>query len=269
MPEDHPLVRAYLRRFDAVAARLPQERREQLRGEVSAHLGEAIDIDMSDEGVRAVIEELGDPVLIVADEADEKPDTVRRSWIVGGGLLLLSVVIAYVAQYVDVLGLPLQAVVWGAGVVVLAVAPASITARRPLGTSALIGLAAWTVVYSVLAGAVNASASAHGDLTPSVVLSLVDTFGGFVLAVVAAVQIARIEVVPRPWRWAALWVLVAVTATWLLAGVAGTIAVSTSPTVFVGFGMLEAATRAGGTLLLGTLAVLLGAGLLRRRTIDP
>lgn len=64
---DHPLVRAYLRRLDALAAALPPERRGELRADVDEHLGEALAGADDDDAVASVLARLGAPEDLVAE----------------------------------------------------------------------------------------------------------------------------------------------------------------------------------------------------------
>ena len=265
--EDHPLVRAYLRRFDAVAARLPEGRRAELRAEVAAHLHEATSPDMPDGAVRDVLDELGEPSAIVGEESAELPPVRHVSWIVGGALLVLSVVIGYATQYGGTGDVPVRDLAWAAGVLVLALGTPSVTAHRPLGTAALVGLGIWTVGAAIVRGILNREvAGVGGNLAPVIVASWVDIVGSLLLAIVAVVQIGRIEAVRRPWRWAPAWVLGIVTAEWLLGQLIGLVGgAAVGPYVALGLGGL---LNIGGTLVLGILAIGLGAGVLRQRGGD-
>ena len=266
--EDHPLVRAYLRRFDVVAARLPEGRRAELRAEVAAHLHEATSPDMPDGAVRDVIDELGAPAAIVGEESAELPATRHVAWIIGGGLLILSVVIGYITQYSGIDGLPVRDAVWSAGILVLALGTPSVTAHRPLGTTALVALGIWVIGSDILRGIMVREVSGVGaDLSGVAALTYIDLAGRVLLAIVAVVQIGRIEAVRRPWRWAPAWALGIVTVEWLLEQLIGALGGQGAIAFFaVGLGGL---VTTGGTLVLGILAVSLGAGVLRQRGGTP
>ncbi|MGN6325735.1 hypothetical protein [Pseudolysinimonas sp.] len=266
--EDHPLVRAWLRRFDASAVRLPEVRRAELRAEVAAHLHEATSPDMPDGAVRDVLDELGEPAAIVREESAEVPSTRRVPWIVGGALLILSVVVQGVTQYSGTGGVPLRELVWAAGLLVLALARPSVTARRPLGTGAIVGLAIWSVASTIVGGIIARSvAGVGGDTAGLVTWGYVDSAGLFVLALIAVVQISRVEAVRRPWRWVPAWVLGVVTAVWLLDLLVGALAGPAAVGYFgVGLGGL---VMTGGTLVLGIVAIGLGAGVLRQQGGTP
>ncbi|HEV7742445.1 MAG TPA: hypothetical protein VGO65_08490 [Pseudolysinimonas sp.] len=107
-PLERPLVVDWLTRFDRAAAHLPELRREALRAELRAHLHEAIDASAADGDVISALDELGDPVAIVAEEgavatADtEPPRRARRlakgtlAIIVIAGLLVVAVPLTFV-----------------------------------------------------------------------------------------------------------------------------------------------------------------------------
>lgn len=106
----HPLVAGYLRSLDGAAKVLPRREREELVGEIRAHIDEAITPDSSEADVRNVLDSLGTPWDIVAAAGGETM-TVRRGpreifalillvtggfpvpilgWFVGLGLLIWS-----------------------------------------------------------------------------------------------------------------------------------------------------------------------------------
>lgn len=106
----HPLVDGYLRSLDGAAKVLPRREREELVGEIRAHIDEALSPDSSEADVRNVLDSLGTPWDIVA-AAGGQPTTVRRGprevfallllvlggfpvpilgWFVGLGLLIWS-----------------------------------------------------------------------------------------------------------------------------------------------------------------------------------
>jgi len=266
--EDHPLVRAYLRRFDAVAARLPEGRRAELRAEVAAHLHEATSPDMPDGAVRDVLDDLGEPSAIVGEESAELPPTRHVAWIVGGGLLILSVVLGAATQYLPSTGFPFTDAVWALGILVLALGTPSVTAHRPLGTAALVGLAIWLVGSEIVRGIMARQVDGVGvDTDGLVVATYVDLAGRLLLALVAVVQIGRIEAIRRPWRWVPAWVLGVVAAEWLLEQLLGLLAGQGAlPYFAIGLGGI---LSIGGTLVLGALMIALGAGVLRQRGGDP
>jgi len=269
--EDNALVRSYLRQLDIASSRLPEGRRSQLRSELMAHLEEAIDPEMSDGDVACVIRGLGDPGAIVREEVADAP-TLRRSWIVGGALMVGSLAVGYVLPQLQVVAadVPLGLAVWGAGVIVLAVGAHSITARRPLGTAALLALAVWAVGSRWVSSLVGRGSTAAGEVPSGLVaLTYVEDFVGFLIACIAVIQVARIEVVPRPWRWAPTWVLGAVAVVWIMNALLGVTGETGVSELAYTLGALGSIVSFGDTLVLGILAIALGAGVLRRRTHEP
>jgi hypothetical protein len=265
-PIEHPEVRAYLRRLDAVTAQLSETRRADLRDEIVAHLRDAIPAGASDDEVAAALADLGDPAGILGEEVAERPALLRRDWIVAGGLAILSAIVPFVLQWQPIPGdVPIAQLLWGAALVVAAIGPHSITARRPLGTIALVALAVWSVGWSVAQGAIIRSMDpADLDTTTLTALDVVQELGVLALAVIAVVQIARIEVVPRPWRWAPAWVLAANVAVTLLSTVIGLTAGADAVGILGILAALGGIAHTGGALLLGVLGIALGAGVLRR-----
>ena len=98
---EHPLITAYLRRFDAAAARVPAERRAALREEIAAHLSEAVPEGASDTEVAAIIDEFGTPGDIVAQEGVSPVRRTRKpALIAGAALLSVAIVIGVTAVIV-------------------------------------------------------------------------------------------------------------------------------------------------------------------------
>jgi hypothetical protein len=143
-----------------------------------------------------------------------------------------------------------------------------VTAHRPLGTGALVALAIWVAGVSFALGSLARAASGVGaDVGGLLAYGYIDTAGRFVFAVIAVVQIARIEAIRRPWRWAPAWVLGIVAVEWLVEALLGTVAGQAAlPYYSLGLGGL---VQTGGTLVLGLLAIALGAGVLRQRGGTP
>jgi hypothetical protein len=103
---------------------------------------------------------------------------------------------------------------FGLGVLVLAIGlgrAGSVTARRPLGTGAVIGLVLVMLVQPYVYAAFTPredTMPAPGTSTPLQIVYPVVLCLMLMLAIIAVVQIARIGVIPRPWNAAPLWVLV-------------------------------------------------------------
>jgi hypothetical protein len=185
-----------------------------------------------------------------------------HGWALGGALMLGSVVVGTVtSQSFDNLG--------GAGVfagrlllvasiIVFAVGlrrSESVTARRPLGTVALLLLALWLLVGN----AVLFSAEVTPD--QGVILGYIDSFVLFTLALIGVMQIARATALPRPWNLAPSIVLGVNTVTSLLIQLLA-VFLSTWPTSGPGvIGVLliiiDTIAQLGGLMALGVIAIVL------------
>ncbi|MDT0158053.1 hypothetical protein Q9R19_10505 [Microbacterium sp. ARD32] len=151
----------------------------------------------------------------------------RRTWMLGGGLLTASALLHLWATSVPGAGgfefVP--DLLFTAGLVVFAIglgASGSVTARRPLGTVALIALAVWLPAAPLLQELIVPS-NPMGDMVDgNAGAQLIGMVGistevvSLGLALIAVVQIGRIGVIPHAWRWAPLWALAAVVAMRLL-----------------------------------------------------
>jgi hypothetical protein len=150
---------------------------------------------------------------------DPAPPASARTWRTGGALLLLSVVIGAVALGASGpsgFALLLGTAVLSAGLLVLALGRGSVTARRPLGTIALSLLAAWLLVGAALQDLVQANLQLDALTAPLLLFAYGDAPVQLVLALVAAVAVARAGVVPPAWRWAPAWSVLATATSWLL-----------------------------------------------------
>lgn len=158
--------------------------------------------------------------MIDVDPAGSAAGVRRRTWVVGGVLLVASALLMLALRGIpglDLGPLSFSEVIYAAGTVILAIGfgrAGSVTARRPLGTFALVGLAAWLVLSPLLLR--FGSPTSEGSISESAVmfsgmLSITIEVVTLALAIIAATQIARIRVVPRPWNRAPLWALAAVT----------------------------------------------------------
>ncbi len=185
------------------------------------------------------------------------------AWFVGGGLLLASVVVTVISQpalfaYIGLIGPAL----FSAALLVFAFGVrgvGSITARRPVGTTALALLALWLFLGAVLSVVISDFFS--NDPAPTILMafSYADSYVQFALALVAVMQIARIGVVPAPFNWVPAWVVAAATATWLLSQLLGAgLATLTGPNLVVWALIgLDGLVRIGGIILLGVIAIVL------------
>lgn len=157
--------------------------------------------------------------MIDVDPAGSAAGVRRRTWVAGGVLLVASALLKLALRGVPGLDLgpfSFSEVIFAAGAVILAIGlgPAgSVTARRPLGTFALVGLASWLLLSPLLLR--FGSPTSEGSISESAImfsgmLSITIEVVTLALAIIAATQIARIGVVPRPWNRAPLWALAAV-----------------------------------------------------------
>lgn len=140
--------------------------------------------------------------------------TVRNVWLIAGGLLAASGILgaAHSPPLAGVLGIgvgsltPLVILLFGAGGMLFALGlrgEGSVTARRPLGTTAIVLLVAiLPFVRLFVWDAVPAAVYASGVLY---VFTIVDLLVELALALIAALAIARAGVVPEPWCRAPLW----------------------------------------------------------------
>jgi hypothetical protein len=79
LPEIHPVASEYLERLKRASAMLPRGARRELLADVEAHLSEATDPGMSEAEVLTVLDRLGEPDEIVAEQfRDAAPMTNRR-----------------------------------------------------------------------------------------------------------------------------------------------------------------------------------------------
>lgn len=127
----------------------------------------------------------------------------RLTWTIGGVGLIGAGVAGMLqsatlgSSLTDVLATTVD-ILWAASVLVFAIGSAShdsVTARRPLGTIALILLALWSPAMRVVGlfqDPTNPTPIVPWEVTILVPLAL---------SLVAVVQIARAGVVPRRWRW--------------------------------------------------------------------
>ncbi len=177
----------------------------------------------------------------------------RTTWIVGGVLFITAAFFWLAAQAAPypVLGWA-SIVLLSGGMAVFALGlgrSGSVTARRPLGTAALLGLAVWNAAAPVLVHFVPATGDPMLTVTSEVV--------GLALAIVAVTQIARIGVLPPAWRWAPLWALVAVVAARMILTGFMTGAITASQELLVGLSPLMAILTAAAECFVGVVAIVL------------
>lgn len=162
--------------------------------------------------------------MIEVDTAADATRSRRRTWITGGVLFVASALLELAPPELAFgMSFGLSTVLFAVGAGVFAIGlgrPGSVTARRPLGTSAVIALAVWQLLSGPLFTAVSAmllAGSSPMDMSGfgrdlGLVTMLTTSMDVITLAltIVATVQIARIAVVPRPFNRAPLWALIAV-----------------------------------------------------------
>lgn len=157
--------------------------------------------------------------MIDVDPAGSAARVRRRTWVVAGALLVASALMTLTLRGLPGVGFGFFSIpdlLFAAGAVIFAIGlgrAGSVTARRPLGTFALVTLAVW-ILLSPLLLRLSVPASAE-DISESLImfsgmLSITLEVVSLALAIIAATQIARIGAVPRPWNRAPLWALVTV-----------------------------------------------------------
>lgn len=157
--------------------------------------------------------------MIEVDATAQEARQRRRTWMLGGALFAASALIGLALRSVLLQSQLVPDLLFVAGVVVFAIGlgrAGSVTARRPLGTTALVALAVWLLVASPLQQLLLPMAVTFDDADGRGYFQLINMVGmtiqvvALALAIIAVVQIGRIGVVPKPWAWAPLWALGAV-----------------------------------------------------------
>jgi hypothetical protein len=193
----------------------------------------------------------------------------RITWILGGILLIVPALIDIVLQaaagvrlgWISGLIFLLTVIVFTVGVGPIG----SVTARRPLGTiSALVFavlLAAGALLPALFPPAAPASSGDEAQVVARGAMLALSSLGitvvALVFGIIAAVQIGRAGVVPRPWCWAPLWVL--------LAGVLSSLLGMLLPMLLVTSGLLvpqipnlvSAVVLGAAVIFLGVVAIML------------
>jgi len=117
----HPLVREYLERLRAESARLPADQAHELYDDIAEHLGVALGADATEAEVRERLDKVGTPAVLV-DEAGGVPahGVPPATTIKAGGVEAAAVITLFAAELVFFL-VPVAALAWVAGLVLLAV----------------------------------------------------------------------------------------------------------------------------------------------------
>ena len=179
------------------------------------------------------------------DAEDRDLRAQRRTWVTGGVLLLLSAIFVVAARG------PLAGIhmvdewLFAAACVVFAIGighAGSVTRRRIIGTVAIILLVLAPTTQAYWYSFVPEDTGNPHEIEDISTLVAMTYYGVvIVLAIIAVVEIARAKVVPSPWRWAPLWVLI-----W-------------TPIVF-GIGLMLFSSAALGTMPASIGAMLAGYG---------
>ena len=178
-----------------------------------------------------------------------------RTWVAAGVLIVASTILPVVAGSLaaSIPGLSLfDALLFAAALGLLALGAPSVTARRHLGTGALLALAVWTVAFEILW-------ILPPDLlsgTFGTVANDVDSVVAFALALIAAVSVLRAGIVRRPWAAAPLWALAAVAVPQVVLAVLATSV--TTQDAALAFYPIWIILRVAAGLFLGILAIVLG-----------
>ncbi len=168
---DDQQVATYLGRLAAAASGLPDDRRDELLGEISAHITEARARAADDpDGVRRILDQLGDPADIVAAAGPRQPSHQPRPSSRRAGVFEIIAVL-----FLLIGGIVIPLVGWVVGVVMLWTSDRWKTRDKVLGTviwpggllAALVPLAVLTIPVTVLpcsGGAVVSRSSANGSV---------------------------------------------------------------------------------------------------------
>ncbi|MGN6427386.1 MAG: hypothetical protein ACTHMF_11260 [Leifsonia sp.] len=181
------------------------------------------------------------------------------TWILGGGLLLASVVVGVSTGPLIALldaGIVAAPPFVAAALIVFAFGvrgAGSITARRPVGTAAITVLALVLVAEPFLARAMTADGATAVGYGSALAL----TEGA--LAAIGVTEIVRARVLPLPWLWAPAWALGACAAAWILHQVAGADARMSVPPVALSLVTVQGVLATGVPVFLGAIAIALGA----------
>lgn len=138
----------------------------------------------------------------------------KHPWVIGGSLLLASVVIGMAAQP---LGAPISLlgpIAASAALVVFALgfhARGGVTGKHRAGTIALCALAVWT-----LSAALFSAFFSQVIITGSPALGFLNEIISLTLAMIVVVTIGKSDAVPHPWNWVPAVALASWVALWLI-----------------------------------------------------
>ncbi|MFC4137869.1 MULTISPECIES: hypothetical protein [unclassified Microbacterium] len=201
--------------------------------------------------------------MIDVDASGKAAVQRRRTWMTGGVLLLASVLIQLVTNTMPgVWTGVLPQLLFAASLVIFAIGlgrGGSITARRPLGTGALIAFAVWDLVWPRWLMNLFAYPGTD-DEEYFAAMRMLGTTGqvvALILVVIAVMQIGRIRVVPRPWNWAPLWALAAVVAVQVLQNIIVVASFAVGQAALLAVSGLFTLISIAATGFLGVLAIVL------------
>ena len=145
---------------------------------------------------------------------DERRRQRRRTWVVGGILLVLSAVVGFVARFELSSFSGAREVLWALGVLILVIGlgrAGSITGRRPIATTVVLlqlALASTPMLnlLSSLTPEIPGNPNAEEDAWGALMLPYYAVL--FLITVAAVLLIGFVDALPRPWSWAPAWVLV-------------------------------------------------------------
>ena len=199
------------------------------------------------------------------DTSDRNRADSRLAWTIGGALLLVSPVLSLgnpsigsqipAGGYIAPLCFAAATVLFAFGIR----GSGSVTARRPLGTAALVFLGVWTLVTATLLGGPLMSTlyTALGGVEWTLTLSYANVVIQFVGALIAVIQIGRAGVVPRPWNWAPTWALAAITVPWMILQIVGLVGGPAVVILAFGFSTIDGIVNITAVMFLGVVAIVL------------
>lgn len=187
----------------------------------------------------------------------------------GGVLFLVSALLSGGMASMQALlpGLPfdISRVLFWVGAIIFAIGlgrAGSVTARRPLGTGAIIALAAWTLIVAPVAWILVVSeqptmAVEGGYPTTVAVMGTAEQVVSLLLAIIAVVQIGRAAIVSNPWNWAPLWALLAVVVAQLIPNLVATVGAITDQSLLAALFAVIGIVSSGAVAFLGVTAIVL------------
>ena len=189
----------------------------------------------------------------------------RRTWVLGGALLVASALVQLAAQGSLAPLYRAADVLFAAGALVLVIGigrAGSVTARRPLGTGAVVALVVVLLVAPYLSSTLlTGIAPAPGTISGYQIFFWIQLAVSLMLAILAATQIGRAGVVPQPWNWAPLWALGAVTLAQLIPMApfwAPLLGSGQDPSALLGLFSVFGLVRPLAIAFLGIVAIVLG-----------